>query len=266
MPTNRENPSTPTIREILAGYRAVNEREREEARERLPRLTVEESVRQYLWMRNLARRVAPDAERFFVEQRKAHYVRLHERLKRAARKMGSGPLIDAIRRLKEFLEAHGIPYMVIGGVANSVWGQPRYTHDVDLKVSLGEQRIAEFAALLSQHFRFRYPDGAAFAQRTYVLMIDVTEQVPADLAVGFLPYEIEAIARAVPTDVGGVVVPICTAEDLVIHKTIAAREKDWMDIEGILTRQRSRLDQFTQALDRPEIVTRYQELRATIEA
>jgi len=52
--------------------------------------------------------------------------------------------------------------MVTGGVANSVWGQPRYTHDVDLKISLGEQRIAEFAALLSQHFRFRYPDGALY--------------------------------------------------------------------------------------------------------
>jgi hypothetical protein len=64
-------------------------------------------------------------------------------------------------------------------------------------------------------------------------------------------------------------------EDLIIHKAIAAREKDWIDIEGILTRQRGRLDQehilnwldqFAQALDRPEIVTRYQGLRVAIEA
>ncbi len=81
----------PTIREILAGYRAVNEREREESRERLLRLTVEESVRQYLWMRTLAHRVAPNVEHVFAEQRKAHYIRLHERLKFAARKMGNEP-------------------------------------------------------------------------------------------------------------------------------------------------------------------------------
>jgi len=86
-----ENPSTPTIHEILAGYRAVNEREREEARERLPRLTVEESVRQYLWMCALARRVAPEAERIFAEQRKAHYIHLHEQLRLAAQRMGNGP-------------------------------------------------------------------------------------------------------------------------------------------------------------------------------
>lgn len=91
MSRERESTPTPTIREILAGYQAVNEREREEARERLPRLTVEESVRRYLWMRTLARRVASDAERVFAEQRKAHYVRLHELLVRAARKMGNGP-------------------------------------------------------------------------------------------------------------------------------------------------------------------------------
>ena len=88
MPTDR---ATPTIREISAGYRAVNERERQEARERLPRLTVEESVRQYLWMCALARRVAADAEQVFAGQRKAHYTRLHERLRQAARRMGNGP-------------------------------------------------------------------------------------------------------------------------------------------------------------------------------
>lgn len=84
-----ESTRTPTIREIMTGYRAVNEREREESRERLPRLTIEESVRQYLWMCTLSHHVAPDVEHVFAEQRKAHYIRLHERLKFAARKMGN---------------------------------------------------------------------------------------------------------------------------------------------------------------------------------
>lgn len=102
----------PTIREILVGYQAVNEREREDMRQRLSRLTVDESLRQYLRLRALARRVAPGLERVFVEQRKAYYV-----------------------------QAHHVPYMVIGGIADAVWGQPRYTHDVDLKIALGEVSI-----------------------------------------------------------------------------------------------------------------------------
>lgn len=187
---------------------------------------------------------------------------------------GMDPLVEALCRLKEFLEANLVPYMVIGGIANAVWGQPRYTHDVDLKVALGTMSIAEFAALLSRQFRFRYPDGLAFAQRAFVLMIQVTEEMPADLAIAFLPYALEAIARAAPTDIGGIVVPICTAEDLIIHKAISQREKDWMDIEGILIRQGDRLDQeyilnwleqFAQALERPEIVARYRTLRTALE-
>jgi len=92
MSIKRESHPTPTIHEILASYRAVNEREREETRERLPRLTVEESVRQYLWMRALARRVALEAEHIFAEQRKAHYIHLHEQLRLAAQRIGNGPV------------------------------------------------------------------------------------------------------------------------------------------------------------------------------
>ena len=29
----------------------------------------------------------------------------------------------------------------------------------------------------------------------------------------------------------------CSAEDLVVHKALAARERDWVDIEGMLLRQ-----------------------------
>lgn len=32
------------------------------------------------------------------------------------------------------------------------------------------------------------------------------------------------------------------AEDLLVHKGFAGREKDWLDVEGIVLRQRSRLD------------------------
>lgn len=80
----------PTIREILAGYQEANEREREELCHRLPRLTVDQSVRQYLRMRALVRRAVPDLERSFAKQHKMYYIQLHERLERAARGMRNG--------------------------------------------------------------------------------------------------------------------------------------------------------------------------------
>ena len=46
--------------------------------------------------------------------------------------------------------------------------------------------------------------------------IQVTDDVSADLSLAMLPYEEQAIGRAVLTDIEDVRVPVCTAEDLVI--------------------------------------------------
>ncbi|MDO9131252.1 MAG: hypothetical protein Q7U34_15445 [Anaerolineales bacterium] len=66
---------------------------------------------------------------------------------------------------------------------------------------------------------------------------------------------------------------VCTAEDFIIHKAIANRGKDWLDIPSILMRQRGKLDvvyirdwlsQFAEALENPEILTRFDHLYETI--
>lgn len=184
------------------------------------------------------------------------------------------PLIEAIAILKDFLEEHGIRYMMIGGMANSVWGEPRPTIDVDLVLLLGERGIAEFVELVSTGFQCLRPNPVEFARRTYVVPIQVTDDVSADLSLAMLPYEEQAIGRAVLTEIEGERVPVCTAEDLVIYKAISERAKDWLDIEGILLRQGAKLDQeyiigwlkqFAEALERPEIVTRYESLRVRFE-
>jgi len=92
------------------------------------------------------------------------------------------------------------------------------------------------------------------------------------LLVGIFDYERQAIERAVETDIEGVPTRVCTAEDLVIHKVIADRAQDWIDIEGVLMRQRGKLDinyirdwltQFAEALEKPELLTRLNNLYET---
>jgi hypothetical protein len=76
----------------------------------------------------------------------------------------------------------------------------------------------------------------------------------------------------VNAEVLGIPVRVCTAEDFIIHKTIANRGKDWGDVEGILIRQRGKLDidyirnwlsQIAEALETPEILSRFDELYRT---
>jgi hypothetical protein len=175
-----------------------------------------------------------------------------------------------LTRLKSFFEDNGIRYMLIGGLANTVWGRPRLTYDADVKVLLGDLSIREFGHMAAGVFTFRRSDAIEFARQSYVLLIYAADDVPADLIIGLLPYESQAIERAVPTDIEGVLLPVCTAEDLIIHKAISERERDWIDIEGVLLRQRDRLDQdyvhgwlaqFASSLERPEITERYRDLR-----
>ena len=78
----------PTLREIVAGYELANARERDEERQRLPRLSVEESVRQYVELLEMVRKIAPDAESCFLAERLAHYEALHRRMEEAATVMG----------------------------------------------------------------------------------------------------------------------------------------------------------------------------------
>ncbi len=38
---------------------------------------------------------------------------------------------EALEKLRAFFEKHRIRYMVIGGLANMVWGRPRLQYDAD---------------------------------------------------------------------------------------------------------------------------------------
>ena len=62
-------------------------------------------------------------------------------------------------------------------------------------------------------------------------------EIQVDISLGFTPYERRMMERAVDVDYG-VDVPLhcCSAEDLVITKTMAARGQDWVDINRVIQR------------------------------
>jgi predicted nucleotidyltransferase len=177
--------------------------------------------------------------------------------------------VDALQRVDTFLRELGIPYVVIGGIANAVRGEPRATHDADLKVLVQGMTIAEFRALAETRFKpYRRP-WLGRAESALIISIEVAPDMIVDMLVAVLPYEEQAIHRAEMIEVEGLALPICTAEDLIVHKAIADRPKDWLDIEKILLRQGAKLDteyvrswliQFADALEKPTLVARFDEL------
>ncbi len=181
------------------------------------------------------------------------------------------PNPESLKIVTAFLAEYQIPYMIIGGLANSVWGEVRATRDADFKVAIGDQPVSEFRKLILTRFSERITSLPLNIQSAHVIHIWATEGVAVDLLVSVFDYEREAVERAIAIIFDGVPVRVCTAEDLIVHKAIANRDKDWIDIERVLVRQKSKLnqayivrwlEQFSEALETPEILTRYQQLRA----
>ena len=181
------------------------------------------------------------------------------------------PSPDALRLVADFLVQHDIPYMIIGGLANSVWGEVRVTQDADFKVSVGDRSLSDFRELVVAHFPERYTNIPPHLQTAHVIHVWAKPGAAVDLLVSIFDYERQAVERAIETTIGGVPVRVCTAEDLIIHKVVANREQDWIDVERVLIRQKSKLDQpyivnwsrqFAEALETPEMLTRYQQLQA----
>ena len=116
------------------------------------------------------------------------------------------------------------------------------------KIIAGEipgYKIAEndkFAAFLDA-FPGRITDAHEFALQHRVLLAQTRSGIPIDAALGALPFEERSIQRATVwkwSERGAI--KTCSAEDLVIHKCFAGRDRDWSDLESILTRQGGKLD------------------------
>lgn len=176
------------------------------------------------------------------------------------------PQERALVEVARLLDANRLPYMVIGGLANLVWGLPRATLDVDVTVWGGTRSFHELVPLFEPAFRVLPEEPVDFVATTRVLPLESSAGVRVDVVFGLLPFEEEAIARAVPRDVGGVTIRFCTAEDLVLMKIISERPKDRDDVRQILSRQGDALDhayleprvhELATLLERPEIEALY---------
>ena len=164
----------------------------------------------------------------------------------------------------QFLTNIGIPYAIIGGMAVQHWGEPRFTQDVDLTVSVPVNDSAEFIERVLAHFSPRLDDALAFALRNRVLLIQAANGCPLDISLALPGYEDEVMERAVAYEIApGKTIRLCSAEDLIIHKSIAGRPQDVRDVEGIVYRQGRNLDaayirrwlqSFAELLYKPEIL------------
>jgi predicted nucleotidyltransferase len=182
-------------------------------------------------------------------------------------------LSDLLERLARGLESRGIPYMVIGGQAVLIYGEPRMTRDIDVTLGIGPEglgQIEELAASLG--LEILRPSHAEFVRDRMVLPCgDAESGFRVDFIFSFTPFERQAIERAPAVRIGETEVRFASVEDLIIHKMVAGRPRDEEDVRGILLKTHeidfayieNWLRQFDEALGRP-LLERFQSLRQSI--
>lgn len=152
-------------------------------------------------------------------------------------------VLAAAVEVQRFCQAQGWPFCLIGGVAVQRWGEPRLTQDVDATVLAGFGREAPVADAFLGAFTARRDDARQFALQHRVLLLRTESGVDVDVALGALPFEERTIQRASAWSWGADTnLVTCSAEDLVVHKVFAGRDRDWGDVERILTRQHGKLN------------------------
>lgn len=142
------------------------------------------------------------------------------------------------------LDARGIAWALIGGLAVSLRGQPRMTVDVDLVVLADVERALRLVEELgSTPFAPLFPGVEDVVSRSYILPIrHRATGIRVDLAIGVSGFERDAVGRATPIEIGELHVPVVSVEDLLVMKALAGRPQDDADIRGIVAAQSDAID------------------------
>ena len=168
-------------------------------------------------------------------------------------------LLQAAVELQAILQAEQMPFCFIGGIALARWGEPRLTRDLDITLLAGFGDEERVITRLLELFPSRIANPLPFALEQRVLLLTASGSVPVDVALGGLSFEEECVARAsIYAYTNDYAIVTCSAEDLVIMKAFASRPQDWIDVEGVLARQKDALD-WSYIMDRLTVLAQMKE-------
>jgi hypothetical protein len=158
------------------------------------------------------------------------------------------------------LDRAQVRYMVIGGQAVQLYGEPRMTRGIDLTLDLGPDGLDRMLEVCSRcGLKPLPPTPAEFVRETMVLpALDESTGIRVDFVFSLTGYERQAIERSRTVKLGDTDVRFATAEDVVIHKLVAGRPRDVEDVRNIVIKNpgldrtyvTERLREFDRVLDR----------------
>jgi hypothetical protein len=141
-----------------------------------------------------------------------------------------------LRKISQQLRKASIPYMVIGGQAVLLYGEPRLTRDIDITLGVGVDELSRLKRVIPAiGLKILVKKEKEFVERNLVLpTMDQKSGIRVDFIFSFSPYERQGIDRGKDVKLGKTWVRFASLEDVVIHKVVAGRARDLEDVKSIL--------------------------------
>ncbi|MCP5102369.1 MAG: nucleotidyltransferase family protein [bacterium] len=133
-----------------------------------------------------------------------------------------------------------IPYIILGGQAVLLYGEPRLTKDIDITIGLNIDAVDKIAAILKKIGVVPIPgDFQQFVKRTMVLpLINKESGIRVDIIFSFSEFERSAIKRANIVKIDDTDVHYVSLEDLIVFKVFSGRPRDREDVRLILIKNK----------------------------
>lgn len=147
-------------------------------------------------------------------------------------------LVSEAASLQKFVQDNGWDFFFIGGLVVGVWGEPRLTQDIDLTIFTNLRNEESFISTLLTRYSPKFSDANDFALTNRVLPLFTKSGIGIDVTLGGLSDISEALERSSYQQFSeDISLKVCSANDLIILKTVAARPRDWIDVESVIIKQ-----------------------------
>jgi len=146
---------------------------------------------------------------------------------------------DLLEKIAITLDKKGIPYMVIGGQAVLVYGEPRLIRDIDISLGVTADQVGVVQTIVSKAWLRPLVDPEVFTPKTMVLPChDPETGIRVDFILSFTPYEEQAMKRATLLGIDRAGVRFASLEDLIIHKLVFGRPRDLEDVRSMMLKNK----------------------------
>jgi len=175
-----------------------------------------------------------------------------------------------LSKIGTILPKHNLPYMIIGGQAVLIYGEPRITRDIDITLGVNIDQLEKLLAAVKELELKTIPqDIYSFVSQTMVLpTLDDSTGIRVDFIFSYTPYENQAIKRSRKMLLHNREVNFASPEDVIIHKIFAGRARDLEDVRSIVLKNkdidiryiRSWLNKFEGSADKKNLTKTFNEL------